>query len=145
MIARKRGSAYDGYHGGMTKMLQMCSALLVLSGCAEAVSDDVTGSWSGTCRNSDQYIGYDAEFDLVLEEPAESELTGAGTIEVMDLKFRGEVWGLWAPPQLEIWFEGKANRETISLDLTGEVTEDGNSAYGDCTVWGVWGELEMSR
>ena len=116
-----------------------------LGGCAEADVEDVTGTWMGRCINPDESIGFEADFELVLEEPVESELTGAGTVDIMDLRFRGEIWGLWAPPMMELWFEGKADQETISLEIDGEADADGRSITGDCAVWGVWGELEMSR
>jgi len=129
----------------MTWRFLACAYLIFLGACAEAETEEITGTWMGRCSNPDEYIGFDADFELVLEEAVESELTGAGTVDVMDLRFRGEVWGLWAPPVMELWFEGKADKETISLEIDGEAAEDGGSITGDCAVWGVWGDLEMSR
>ncbi len=116
-----------------------------LVGC-ESLSPSATGQWSGSCSRAAQST-YDEPievwFELDIVEEDGGILLGDGVFTYDNTDFEGKVRGLRDERSFELELEGSSEAHSTRLEIKGELVD--NRVKGVCSLYGVTGELAMSR
>lgn len=116
-----------------------------LAGC-DSLSSSATGQWSGSCSLA-AASSYDEPvevwFDLDVFEEDDGRILGDGVFTYGHDDFEGKVRGHRDEAELELELEGSSEGHSTRLEIEGELV--GNRVKGECSFYGVEGELVMSR